>query len=69
METIRTCHVTEVMIKIPVIRRTALCATYTVAKGRSKSKVLKSDDACNYTIKFEILVFEIHIQFEFPSLI
>jgi hypothetical protein len=45
-ETIRTCHVTETIIQIINKISITTDATKVMEKGISKSKILKSDDAC-----------------------
>lgn len=46
MATMRTCHVTKVIIPIIAISSTPAATTKIIAKGMSKSRTLKSDDAC-----------------------
>lgn len=46
MATMRTCHVTEAIIPTVARSSTQAATTKIVEKGMSKSKILKSDEAC-----------------------
>jgi hypothetical protein len=46
MATMRTCHVTEAIIPIHVRKSIPADTTKIMEKGMSKSKILKSDEAC-----------------------
>lgn len=46
MATMRTCHVTEAIIPIVVRSSTPAATIKIMEKGMSKSKILRSDEAC-----------------------
>ena len=54
MATIRTCHVTEAIIPIVVRMSIVAATTNIVEKGMSKSKILKSDEACTRNNKMKV---------------
>ena len=54
MATIRTSHVTEAIIPIVVRSSIVAATTNIVEKGMSKSKILKSDEACTRNKKMKV---------------